>query len=383
MEEAEQIEYELVDNQNELEKVARELGAQDEIAGDLEADSMFHYKERVCLLQLSTRDSTWLVDPFAVDSMSPIAPVFADAGIRKIFHGADYDVRCLYRDYAMEINNLFDTQLAARYLGLQETGLANLLENFFGLHLEKKYQKKNWAQRPLPEKMLSYAAHDTLYLFELSDKLRGMLKEKGRLYWVEEECELLSNNRPALKDDNPLFMRFKGAGRLDPRSLAVLEMLLGFREDMARRMDRPPFKVMGNTPILEMASRKPDSLRALKKVNGLSPKQVGRFGRQLLDRINTALDIPESELPRYPHKKRKSSGPLVAKRVGALKEWRQEKAAELEIDPAAVMTNTQIRNLAAAKPPPETPQELENVREIRHWQAVEFGEELIPLLSAC
>jgi ribonuclease D len=379
-EEQPQVPYELVVSQPQLESLAKRLDTAEEIAGDLEADSMFHYRERVCLLQLATREGTHVLDPLVLDSLAPLAPVFENPGVRKVFHGADYDIRCLYRDFRIAVNNLFDTQIAARYLGIQETGLANLLERYFGVHLEKKYQKKNWAQRPLPESMLSYAAGDAHYLLDLRALLRAELIAKGRLAWVEEECEILTRVRHAQKNEMPLFLRFKGAGRLDPRSLAVLEFLLSFREEMASRLDRPPFKVMGNIPILELAAQKPASLRALKKVQGLSPKQIGRFGREIVERVAQALSLPDSELPKYPHEKRKTAGPSVARRVAALKEWRQEAARGLELDPAALLSNAQIHSLALATPIPKEAGTLSGLKDVREWQVREFGPTLIHVL---
>ena len=218
----------LIENDADLNKIVAELQKGPAIGVDLEADSMFHYQEKVCLLQISTHALHIVIDPLSVQDLSPLAPVFADARIRKVFHGADYDIRSLYRDFGIEVHSLFDTQIATRFLGVRETGLASLLKMRFDVLCDKKYQKKDWSQRPLPAAMLKYAVQDICYLLPLTDILERELMEKGLLFCVEEECERLSGVRPNSSRNKPLFLSFKGAAGLDPRSLAVLEKSYAF-----------------------------------------------------------------------------------------------------------------------------------------------------------
>jgi len=193
--------------------VAAELEGQVEIGVDLEGDSMFHYQEKVCLFQIATSSLNFVVDPLAVKDLSSLAPVFADDRVRKIFHGADYDIRSLYRDFAIEVRSLFDTQIAARFLGMKETGLASLLQDKFGVESDKRYQKKDWSRRPLPDPMLEYAVQDICYLLPLARTLRDELAEKDLLFCVEEECGLLAEVRPQPNKTKPFFLHFKGASR--------------------------------------------------------------------------------------------------------------------------------------------------------------------------
>jgi len=204
-----------IDTLSSLENLAVILEKESVIACDLEADSMYHYKEKVCLLQIATNQCTYVVDPLAIGQLDSLKPMFADPKIRKIFHGADYDIRSLFRDFHIEINNLFDTELACRFLGIRATGLEPVLKKMFNVTLDKKFQKRDWSRRPLPDQMLRYAAGDTTYLVDLSNILLKGLEEKGRFFWVMEECEILSRVRPAPPvDGRPLYMKFKGAGRL-------------------------------------------------------------------------------------------------------------------------------------------------------------------------
>ena len=143
------ISFEWIETLPSLEEVAQILGQAKIIGVDLEADSMHHYFEKVCLLQIATESACYVMDPLAVKDLSVLRPVFSNARIRKVFHGADYDIRSLHRDFRLEVENLFDTQLACLFLGLRETGLEALLRSRFQVDLNKKYQRADWSQRPL------------------------------------------------------------------------------------------------------------------------------------------------------------------------------------------------------------------------------------------
>jgi ribonuclease D len=372
--------YEMVEKRPDLQRIAKDLQTGGVIGVDLEADSMFHYKEKVCLIQMASNERTFLIDPLALKDLSPLAPVFADPGVRKVFHGADYDIRSLYRDFGIEVRSLFDTQIAARFLGFRKTSLASLLKDLSGLVIEKKYQKKDWSQRPLPPAMCVYAARDACHLMELSRVFEERLRAKGLLFCVEEECEVLSKVRPASVEETPFFLRFKGSGNLDSRSLAVLEALLRFRDELARNQDRPPFKILGNIPIMEMAQKKPVSVHELKSVGRLSARQIQSLGSPLLQRISQALSLPEEALPSYPHKPRSAYDPKVASRIRALREWRVQRSKGLNIDSALTLTNAQIRSLADT--PPQKPAGLQRIGGLRNWQKRLFGNEICELLYA-
>jgi len=290
-------EYVLIETDADLKKIIPELQGEPVIGVDLEADSMFHYQEKVCLVQISTQRLNLLIDPLSVKDLSPLAPVFADHRIRKILHGSDYDIRSLYRDFAIEVHSLFDTQIAARFLGLRETSLASLLYEKFHVSSDKKYQKKDWSQRPLPAPMLQYGVQDTCYLLSLVGILETELMEKGRLFCVEEECELLSRVRPNSSKKAPFFPSFKGAARLDPRSLAVLENVLVLRDQLAKRRDCPHFKVLGNKPIIEIARIKPVTKTDLAGIKDLSLKQIDRMGGAIIKMVREGLNLPEDALP--------------------------------------------------------------------------------------
>lgn len=374
-----EAEYMLIRDYSDLKKIMPELQAEPVIGVDLEADSMFHYQERVCLVQISTGRLNLLVDPLSIEDLSPLAPVFADNRIKKVFHGADYDIRSLARDFGIEVSALFDTQIAARFLGMRETGLASLLHEKFHVKSNKKYQKKDWSQRPLPEPMLEYAVQDICYLIALADMLEKELMEKDRLFCVREECELLSRVQPNSFKKSPFFPGFKGAAKLDPRSLAVLENILVFRDQEARRRDRPHFKVLGNNPIMEICRIKPLSRSDLTGIKDLSPKQIDLMGGFLIEEVRKGMDLAEEMLPVYPKKvwhRLKSKETL---RVKQLKMWRERIGGQWGVDPAVICTNAQIEAISIANP--EKPGDMESIEEVRKWQTRLFGAELCDILK--
>ncbi len=373
------LKYQIIETDRQLQEAAKTLLSQKSIAVDLEADSMYHYQEKVCLLQLFADDTVLIVDPLAVPDLSVLKPVFSDPAIRKVFHGADYDIRSLYRDFKIKVDHLFDTQLAIRFLGDTETGLDAVLSKYFGVDLDKKYQKKDWSRRPLSEEMLTYAARDVLYLIPLANLLEQKLQQNNRLFWVEEENRILSRVRPNSIPQPEFFLSFKGAGHLPPRELEILENLLKLRQKMAFKKDRPPFKIMGSATLLSLVKNKPQTLQDLEKVKPLSSKQIRFYGPDLVRAVAVAMETPEEKLPRYPRRNAPTLKPVVRKRLKSLHDWREAAAARLNLDPALVCTKNLMAELAKANPGHVN--ELSRMNEMRLWQKAVFGEEIITALK--
>jgi len=374
-----EADYQIIDTVTGLEKIVKSFEREKTIAVDLEADSMFHFKEKVCLIQVAAKNRSIVIDPLQIKDLSSLKSIFAGHHIQKIFHGADYDVRSLFRDFNIEANNLFDTELACRFLGIKETGLEAVLKKFFKINLDKKYQKKDWSKRPLQQEMLDYAARDVIYLVPMAEILEKELDNKGRLSWVHEECDYLSKVRPALSDDEPLFLKFKGAGRLKPRSLAVLEALLQFRKKVAGKKDKPLFKIIGNNDLMKITLARPVTLQGLKGTKALSNRQVSIYGKALVETINKAIKIPEDKLLVYPRKKAPVLSHRVPKRVEELKKWRYKKAKELEVDSSIICNNALLTSIAVLNP--SNSNTLETIKNMKSWQKKEFGKEIIAVLS--
>lgn len=370
---------EILTSNAQVAELAGLLAKEKTIAVDLEADSMHNYQEKVCLIQISTERKTVLIDPLAATDLSPLQVVFSDPEIRKIFHAADYDLRSLKRDFDLTIDGLFDTMISAQLLGEERIGLADLLRKYFAVELDKKYQRADWSQRPLPVEMVHYAAEDTCHLHRLVELLEKRLEEKGRIRWAKEEFALMEDVRFA-EVDGPLCMRFKGAKTLSSRELGVLEKLLQWREKEGQRLNRPVYKVMGNKSLLALAQRMPRDKANLKGIEGLSPRLIERYGRALMAAVREGLETAEAELPKFPRLPRRGAKDTnIEERVKTLKKWRQKQAARLELDPGVLINNTALETLAAASP--QSLQDLDQVAGLKNWQKQELGESLLATLA--
>lgn len=375
----ESLRHDIITSTAELDDLADKLEREAVIGVDLEADSMFHFQERVCLLQISIPGRNVVVDTVKLPDLSALKSVFRDPQIKKVFHGADYDVRSLYRDFDIRINNLFDTQLACLFLGFTETGLEAVLKNLFAVTLNKKFQRKDWSRRPLPKDMLDYAVSDVRYLAPLAERLEQELQEKGRLAWVVEECRVLSKVRPTVSDGTQLFLNCKGAGRLDPRGLAVLEELLAFRRDIARAKDRPLFKVFSHETLLALADARPAHAADLEKAGVLSPAQMERYGRDILSAVKVAMHLPAAQLPRYPRRRPQAVSAAASERIQRLRRWRETQGRRLKIEPALVCSKAAMMAIALRKP--AKLEDLTDVAELRPWQRKVFGKDIVAVLK--
>jgi ribonuclease D len=374
------IQFRFIEKESDLKKIAGSLEAEKIIAADVEADSMFNFREKICLVQIASKKHNFVIDTVKIRNLSPLKPVFSNQKIQKVFHGADFDVRSLFRDFGITINGLFDTELASRFLGFKETGLDSVLKNKFDIEMDKRFRKKDWSKRPLPDEMMAYAAKDVAYLLSLAKMLTKELKEAGRLSWVKEECEVLSRVRSAPSlDTEPLFIKFRGAGRFDPKTLAVLEELLQYRITVAEKKDVPPFKVMSNNVIVRLAKEKPGSLVTIENSSILSKKQIDMYGRKVVETIKRATRLPESKLPCYPRRRAPVLKASVHKRIKILKEWRGNAAEQLLLDPGLFLNKNMLTAIASQQPVDVNG--LKNIQGLKKWQRRQFGEEIMAVLK--
>ena len=374
-----QINYQIIKTISDLEDVVQTLSRKTVVAVDLEADSMYHFKEKVCLVQMAAKEINVIIDPLEAEDLSPLKPLFKNKNIKKIFHGSDYDIRCLHRDFNIEVNNLFDTQLASMFLGIKATGLDAVLKNRFNVDIDKKYQKKDWSQRPLPKKMLEYAARDVGFLIPLAEILEEELEKKGRFPWIIEECGLLSKVRHKTNNSEPLYLNFKGAGLLDPGSLAMLEALLKFRLKIAQKKDKPLYKILENKPLIQIALKKPVDESQLKKMRVLGKKQMDMYGAKLVNTIKNELKKSSHGLPVYPRKAPSVPGHLDHMKIKALKSWRSKRAQQLGIDPGILLNNIILNKIIVLNP--ENQKDLFQIENMKKWQINNFGNEIIKFLE--
>lgn len=370
----------LVQSQAELEPLLARLGREPLVAVDTEAASFHRYRDRVYLLQLSSRAETAVVDPLAVESLAGVGEILASPEVEIVFHDADYDLRLLDQEFGFRATRLFDTRIAAQLLNEPGIGLAALLEKYLGVKLDKRFQRADWSARPLSPGMLEYAAADTRHLPELRDILRERLQERGRLAWAEEEFGLLVGVRWAPGEDGePGFLRMKGAKALGGRELAVLRELFEWRQALAERSDRAAFRILNNEPMLALAKSPPADLAALKGTAGISAEQAERRGREILAAVRRGLAIPEADLPRVSRPPRRPPDPELEARLDRLKAARNRLAADHDLAPGVLCPNGTLEAIARARP--ATLEQLSEIAGLRRWQLREIGAELLAALG--
>lgn len=373
----------LIETPAALEKMVRRLMSLPLVAVDTESDSLFSYFEKTCLIQLSTPDTDYLVDPLAFENrttaLQRLAPFFAAPHIEKVFHAAEYDIFCMKRDFEFQFANLFDTMIAARILGWKNIGLGNVLQEHFGVTLNKKMQRADWGHRPLTAEQIAYAREDTHYLLALRDLQIAELEKLGRLTEAREEFARLAKVEPTPRRFDPdAYWNLDGARKLNPHQLGVLRELYRFRDAQARKEDKPPFKILSDAALLHIAIERPTSPRALARLNGISEFVIRRYGTSILATVARGEQAPQLTPPR-PHVREDGRFDDAARnRLGKLKEWRKARAAERGVDTDVIVSNDVLTALARKNP--KTLDALIEVSGLGPWKAQQYGEEMLNVL---
>lgn len=366
----------LVDSPRAFNQMMAELAGEQTIALDTESDSLYRYFYKVCLIQISTYRNDYLVDPLRLSPLTPLAAILADPGIEKIFHAAENDILMLKRDFGFTFANVFDTMLAARILGWPQVGLANLLQRHFGVVLDKRAQLTDWGQRPLSAAQLSYARLDSHYLLDLRHLLARELRARKRWREAEEAFSALLHVEYVEKPfDSEGFWRLRGARTLQPQELAVLRELYLWRDEQARRLDRPPFKVLSDDVLVELSQSQPRRLEELP----LNSRQVASFGRSLLAAIARGR-VTAPPLPPRPATGNGRPDPLVQARFDRLRAWRTQRAQERGVDADIVLTNDVL--MAIARSAPATLEELASLSVMGEWKVQEYGTDLLRIVAS-
>ena len=367
---------------DEAETLARDLQGIAAVAVDTEADSLHHYPERLCLIQVADpQGRVFFLDTLELVDLEPLRQLFSDPGTVKVFHSGDNDVVYLKRRFGLAFAGLSDTMLAARFLGVRELGLERLLLKYLDVQPARSQQKTDWARRPLAPAQEHYAAEDVRHLITLRERLLADLRAIGRESWLEEECEALAAlavpERPSEEDG---YRRIRGASRLPPRGLAVLRVLYLQREAWARAEHRPPFKVLSPETLVALAERPPAEAAALVGVPGLSSRLVERYGEGLLAATARGLTERLPEPPRTPRLARPVVTIASRQRAETLKKWRTEVAEASGLDPGVLLPQRLIDALALD--PPTDLAGLRDVPGLRRWRVDAFGRAILAALHA-
>lgn len=367
---------ELIQSQDELKDLISDLRPQALLAVDTESNSLHAYKEEVCLIQFSYPGRDVLVDPIKLGSITPLGELFSDPAIQKVMHGAEYDISVLKRDFSIKINNLFDTRIACRTLGWKNNGLRSLVKRMFDVEINKRFQRSNWGKRPLPDEMLDYARLDTHYLIEMRNQLVQMLEAKGLLNEVLEFCEYMTYADAHEISFDPMgFWRIRRARRLSPQGQAILRQLYLYRDQQARQMDRPAFKVISDKTLVEVAETSPTDLNQLGEISGMTKGQLRRHGKSILSAVQRGQ---EAEPPRYPRNKNNHNED-VSNRYDQLHEWRKNTAKARQVESDIILPRDIMKSIANQNP--RQPNQLKKLMEPLEIRFDRYGPQILKVLQ--
>lgn len=364
-----------IDTQDSFESFIKSLADEEQIAVDTESNNMYAYHGQVCLIQLSTRTQDYIIDPLAIEDIHALGDIFADKSIEKIFHAAEYDLICMKRDFNFEVKNLFDTMAASRLVGAQHFGLGDLLLQYFGVEVDKSHQRDNWGKRPLPKDSLTYAQMDTHYLHELRDNLHQSLLELDRLEEAQEVFEDVLRIEIKEREFDPHgFWKLGRPRKLNRRQMALLKELYILRDELAREEDQPPFKVLSNKVLVNIARDQPLDFRSLHRVQGLGHNDIQMYGDEIIDAVQRGRS---SKVPKQPP--RDEPDPILAERYIALHGWRKDCAMERNLDSSLILAKGTLWELAREMP--QSLEDLANVDGFGTWRVHEYGEAILDLIA--
>ena len=365
-----------IDTHAALQDMTNRLEKASYLAVDTESNSLYVYREQVCLIQFSIPEADYLVDPIIIKNLSALAPIFSNPAIEKIFHAAEYDILCLKRDFGFKFENIFDTMHASRVLGRTSVGLGPILEAEFGITVDKRYQRADWGRRPLPKEYQAYARLDTHYLIQLRNQLNKELETANRMDLAIEDFKRLCKVQPAETDHNgKSWWHVSGNQALTPIQSTVLAELCSYRESIARTINKPVFKVLSNQQLVNIAIEIPGTRDDLSQKCGLNQALVRRHGEALLQTIQRGIQQKTVQRPpaNYPDR-------LLKHRIDSLKQWRKMTAETMGVESDIILPRDLMDRIANSNP-----RQLENLSilmESTPWRFVRFGNQILDILAS-
>lgn len=377
----------LVNDARSLARFIEEIHGEERLAIDTEANSMYAYRERVCLIQVSSRHEDYIVDPLAGFDLDPFFAVFEDENVLKVFHDAEFDLSILGRDFGRLPRPVFDTKIAAVTLGKMSYGLSSIVESYFGVKLDKKQQRSNWGKRPLDVKQLNYARLDTHYLLDLADRLEEELAQVDPLLVLEMQSEverlLSAKIERKVGPDPDAFLRVKGARKLPPEQLRALKELYDWREGEAERRDLPLFKILANHQLLLIAIHLPSRSDDLPRRCELPNSLAVRYGKALIAVLSGAGEKPGIAVPRAEKlsKEQRAASQEDQRILDELKLWRKSRAEQRPTDPSHILNREVMEELSRLRPRPATLVELEESGKFEAWRLAAYGSEVLDAIA--
>jgi ribonuclease D len=357
-----------------LQKMIDDLSTQSRVAVDTESNSLHAFREQVCLIQFSSTNADYLIDPLVLKDLSSLAPIFSDPKIEKIFHAAEYDLVCLRRDFEFSFANLFDTMHAARILGYPAVGLDRLLNDKFKIQTDKRHQKANWAARPLTKEQIHYARLDTHYLFDLRDVLEKELREKDRLEFAKEDfTRACLFDKQKQKINGESWERFSSRKDLSLRDLTILAHLCKWRDIEAEKLNRPVYKVVMDDTLVMVSKNLPQHKVDLSAM-GLSERQIHLWGDGILSAVRRGVSASLVE-----RKQVETKNDAFLRRLEKLKVWRKKIGLEMGVESDVILPKPYLS--AIAENPPKDIEELMSIMKETPSRVEKYGTQILKMLG--
>jgi ribonuclease D len=374
---------EIITARERLEAVVQAMAGAPRVSLDVESDGFYNYAERVCIVTLSTETTNVVVDTLAIDDAGAIlARLTQRADVPLLMHSGQNDVLALRRDYELDFGFVQDTSVAAMLLDLPQTGLAALVESYLGIPLEKELQRHDWSRRPIELEHVRYLINDTRHLFPLHDLMLDEVRKHELVEEYEIECRAVAEAEPRDRAFDPeRFRRIKGHGDLDDRRRGVLKALYAWRNGVARELDRAPFRIIGDSALLDIARALPADTATLASVRGVGEWLLAEFGEAILESVRSGVASPTSiRPPRRPiETPTQRMDPRQRDTLGRLKRWREREKAARGVGLQAVMPSAVMKDLVLE--PPRTLEQLAAMQRVGRARAERYGEALIRLLN--
>ncbi len=306
------LNFEFIDTAQGLDELCARLAQKSIIAFDTEFVSEDRYRPQLCLIQVAAEDIVAIIDPFPIEQTEPFWDLLAEPGRTVLAHAAREEIRFCYRHTGKKIAGLFDTQLAAGFIGQEfPASLANLVQRLLGKVLPKGETRTNWRTRPLTEAQLRYAAHDVTDLEAMYAKLAALVDRAGRRSWLDEESDL-TQQHVIDAEHQESWRRVSGASGLPARQLEIIRQLWRWRDKRAQKLDIPPRRVLRDDLLVELAKRQAADIKRIRAIRGMEQRQFENHYDDIAKAIQTALSVDESELPRRPRGTREVVSPMLS-----------------------------------------------------------------------
>jgi ribonuclease D len=346
------VNYRFIKTQQKLQELCEELEKEKVLAIDLECENnLHHYGSYISIIQISNEDKNWVVDVLELKKIEPLKKIFENQSIVKIFHDVSFDLRILKHELNIEPKNLFDTQIAALLIGEKNVGLAALLEKFFSIVKESKFQMADWTIRPINPDMISYAVKDTAFLIKLKNLLEQKLEELGRTSWLKEELGFLEQKSYDYRELG--FEDMKGVSKLNGKEKLFAQKLYEEREFLAKKTDKPSYKIISNRKIIELAENPPKTKEESQEIKGIHPAIKGKSFYIYKDVQKTPVKEESRE-----KRERKNYSEEQKQQLQELEDARVKVGKQLGIEPYLIMSKEQVHEIVRRK----------NYETLRKWQ---------------